>query len=32
MVLSTCRVSAETQRRISVFPLFWLSGFAALQE
>ena len=32
MVLSACRVSAETQSRISVLPLFRLSGFAAVQE
>jgi hypothetical protein len=32
MVLSDCRVSAEPQSRISVLPLFRLSGSVALQE
>jgi hypothetical protein len=32
MVLSAWRLLAETQSRISVLSLFWLSGSAALQE
>jgi hypothetical protein len=32
MVLSASRVSAETQSRVSVLPLYRLSGSAALQE